>query len=1564
MNLAINVGDLHEGVHFYNVRIQDANGTWGTIQRMLFVVPTAKIPSNASQLVKYEYWIDNDYASRVTVNATDEEQTPSQSIDVSNLSAGIHFYSVRAQNANGVWGTVTRYIFYVPQTKQEQNGMLIAGYRYAFNDEWSEVMLPEPVEQYEVNSAIEMPRQQPSTVINDSCHFLFNDSVTMMTRHETLAFTMAFRDQNGNYGVPFAESVTVADTVLVQNQVLTNATPVTFPAQTDADFSVARLDVVKNATISLKASSPCYLHLYNQDGVLLAKCDTAATMDAYSYEYEPGVYYVVVYGNQGEMMLTAEGESTLPEPYAVLSDNNTVLTFYYDNQKEERGGMDVGPFTSSNDRGWHNSADSIKLAVFDESMESCKTITSIAFWFYGLHSLATIQGIQYLNTENVTDMSDVFPNCFNLTNLDLSGFNTSNVTNMRGMFGCNYALTSLDLSSFNTAKVTNMSGMFFACTKLHNLDLSNFNTENVTQMQQMFQDCKGLQRIDLSSFNTANVWYMGSMFTRCWNLRKIFVGKEWNTASVTAGGGMFDECTQLVGGAGTVFDADHIDYTYARIDGGTDNPGYLTERDPNSLGVIEPYVVLADNDTVIETSDNGTATYGKTLSFYYDENMGRRDGMYIDSFDWNSYEEGKIWDNQLNKITTVRFDNSFANYTALTSTAFWFMNCNKLTEIEGMGNLNTQNVTSMEYMFTGCQTILSLDLSNFDTRNVTSMEAMFYGCPNLTTIYAGSEWNIASVTSSNSMFTGCTSLVGGKGTTYAPSHIDHTYAHIDGGTANPGYFTDKNAPVPADAEPYAVLSDNNTVLTFYYDGNKEQMNGMSVGPFTSEYDRAWRSVRSQIRSVVFDASFSNCTTITSTVIWFDELVNLTSIVGINNLHTDSVTNMGSMFRRCERLTDLDVSGFDTRKVTNMSYMFENCYAVTLLDVSNFNTENVTDMRNMFSGCSHLESLDVSGFNTSNVTTMYHMFSNCSALTNLDVSHFNTSKVTTMVSMFGACSKLTNIDVTNFDVKNVENMEGMFGSCSSLTRIDLSNLNTEKVKYMDYLFQGCTALTTPVIENLNTTAVTSMTGMFKDCSSLTSLDLSKWNTNRLTSTNNMFSGCTNLANLDIRTFTSRVSFTYEMFKNCTSLTELDLGNFYTKSAQSMFSMFEGCNNLKTIYVGDDWGTDAAKSYGNSMFLGCTSIVGGAGTVYDANHTDYTYAHIDGGPSNPGYLTAKNAPAVDATFDSNGVLTVGGSTTMADALEYAGGRAEVAKTITAVVWNSTAMLTNTDLQGLDNPNLLVYVNDAALAPQGVQNVVVDGVAKEIVLTDVEEGNNNFYCPQAFTAETISYSRTFQQHTQIGVCRGWETIALPFTVQSVTHADKGAIAPFGNDASDKHFWLRHLDGNGLASAQRIEAYVPYIISMPNSDEYTADYNLNGLVTFSAQNATVRKTEPVAAAYNDSSIVMMPAMQRQDRSSDVWAINVGESRSTYLEGSAFERDYRVVRPFEAYTVHRGNGAAPRFVPIVDMADGDVTGIGDLTSALSKGEGAWYDLSGRKLQRKPSQKGVYLYNGRQVVIR
>ena len=154
---------------------------------------------------------------------------------------------------------------------------------------------------------------------------------------------------------------------------------------------------------------------------------------------------------------------------------------------------------------------------------------------YGLFSLPNLESIgnsNFLNTSQVTVMTGMFSNCYNLKSLDLSSFDTSNVVSMNDMFASCRSLTSLDLSSFDTSNTTTFVQMFSHCEGLTNLNVSSFNTEKATAMSSMFDMCGALTEIDVSSFNTSNVTRMAGMFNYCQSLTELDLS-SFDTSNVT-----------------------------------------------------------------------------------------------------------------------------------------------------------------------------------------------------------------------------------------------------------------------------------------------------------------------------------------------------------------------------------------------------------------------------------------------------------------------------------------------------------------------------------------------------------------------------------------------------------------------------------------------------------------------------------------------------------------------------------------------------------------------------------------------------------------------------------------------------------------------------------------------------------------------------------------------------------------------------------------------------------------------------------------------------------------------
>ena len=300
------------------------------------------------------------------------------------------------------------------------------------------------------------------------------------------------------------------------------------------------------------------------------------------------------------------------------------------------------------------------------------------------------------------------------------------------------------------------------------------------------------------------------------------------------------------------------------------------------------------------------------------------------------------------------------------------------------------------------------------------------------------------------------------------------------------------------------------------------------------------------------------------------------------------------------------------------------------------------------------------------------------------------------------------------------------------------------------------------------------------------------------------------------------------------------------------------------------------------------------------------------------------------------------------------------LAAIIWNAEAAFTAT----VNNPNLLLYVKDEQYAQSNARNIVVNGTANSIVLVEAASGNS-FYCPQAFIARQISFTHNYQMQTGINESKGWETLALPFDVQSITHSEKGIIVPFAGwqkDETTRPFWLYELTGNGFVETSSIKAYTPYIISMPNHPQYYEQWLLKGHVTFAASNVTINVTENLqTASYGDRTFI--PCFTDKDSNEGLYALNVNNeyaaNNSGMTEGSKFVLNMRKIHPFEAYMMTTSNAPLYAF----GIFEGMPTSIQTIVDDINKMRDAVYDLQGRKMNA-PVKKGVYITNGRKKIIK
>ncbi|EOS7726203.1 BspA family leucine-rich repeat surface protein, partial [Enterococcus hirae] len=541
-------------------------------------------------------------------------------------------------------------------------------------------------------------------------------------------------------------------------------------------------------------------------------------------------------------------------------------------------------------------------------------------------------------------------------------------------------LTEIEgLSQLDTSNVTDMSYMFAYQTLLKNLDVSSFDTSKVTDMSQMFTAMWKLENLNISGFDTSNVTDMNSMFANA-PLKKLTLGDTFKFVEANAS---LTSAWKREDGKGTFYSADDFMKNYGT---GDLTAGTYVSVETGTWGTC-PYTF--DEDT-------------RTLTIGAGELGGHEESPWMTK---------KVAGGKIQKIVlsgkVIAPENSTNLFAGGATTL------QSLTEIEGLSQLDTSNVTDMSYMFAFQIALKNLDLSSFDTSNVTNMSWMFnsmwklenldisgFDTSNVTkmhTMFAktplkkltlGDTFKFVESDSGNAGLTSAWKREDGKGNLYSADDFMKnygtgdltagTYVSVETGTwgTSPYTFDEDTGTLTIRAGELSSYKESpwNSDKVDYEAIKKIVLSGKVVAPEDSGY--------------LFSAgSSAKC------------LKNVTEIEGLNQLDTSNVTNMGSMFYAMGSVTSLDVSSFDTSNVKDMSSMFYGMSSITSLDVSGFDTSNVTDMHSMFATMHGITSLDISGFDTSNVTSMFAMFADMSNITSLDVSSFDTSKLTEMENMF-------------------------------------------------------------------------------------------------------------------------------------------------------------------------------------------------------------------------------------------------------------------------------------------------------------------------------------------------------------------------------------------------------------------------------------------------------------------------------------------------------------------------------------------------------------------------------------
>ena len=654
------------------------------------------------------------------------------------------------------------------------------------------------------------------------------------------------------------------------------------------------------------------------------------------------------------------------------------------------------------------------------------------------------------------------------------------------------------------------------------------------------------------------------------------------------------------------------DTTIKNIVRSTVAPDISTMTEDNIISASsssDPIYAWFDTDTIYYWSEKGkeylnpdsSYMFGKFSSLenlditnIYTNNLQDASYMFANS----SVPELDFSDKDLSNVSDMSYmfvgstlaglDMSDVNTPNLTTTAYMFAQAQ--ADSIDLNDLDTGRVTTMEYMFVASN-IPEIVVENFDTKNVTNISFMFNGTK--VKDLDLSNWNVRKVTNMDMLFCNASEL---------------ETLNID-----------------------TWKTDSLTAMNCIFNG-AVKLKRLDL----SGFDVSKVSIQSNIFSGCNELEYLDISgwdfSSTSSMNSLFQLPKLETIK-LDNVNTSHVTSMSLVFYNCSLLKEIDLRSFDISNVSTANRVFYGCTGLEKVNISGWDFKSAGSISSMFAGLTNLKEVDVS--NVKNVTDANNMFAGDSALTTINMKGFDASKITSISYMFSGCSSLTSIDFSEFYADSLEQMTSVFQGCTGLTSLDLSTFNTKKVFVGSCgIVYGCTNLETINLSNWDMTQASSftMTGILgKSDVKTIILDRAIFPM----ATTNSFSGLTAVEELSLKNVdTTRVQYPSGMFQGVTTLTTLDLSSFDTRNFVSPTAMFAGMTNLTTIYVGDDFVFTDKLMASDGMFSDCTSLVGGAGTVYDPEHIDAEYAHYDEGETNPGYFNRKAANVHTVTFNPNG------------------------------------------------------------------------------------------------------------------------------------------------------------------------------------------------------------------------------------------------------------------------------------------------------------------------------------------
>ncbi len=324
------------------------------------------------------------------------------------------------------------------------------------------------------------------------------------------------------------------------------------------------------------------------------------------------------------------------------------------------------------------------------------------------------------------------------------------------------------------------------------------------------------------------------------------------------------------------------------------------------------------------------------------------------------------------------------------------------------------------------------------------------------------------------------------------------------------------------------------------------------------------------------------------------------------------------------------------------------------------------------------------------------------------------------------------------------------------------------------------------------------------------------------------------------------------------------------------------------------------------------------------------------------------------------------------------------LSTVNWNSIATFPKEKFCQIDN--LYLPEGGKASSEENIGYIFYNGITDLVEIKANYDGGRSFYeVKQPMKTRKVFYSKYFNKTSGFGEAAGWETLVLPFKVMKITYTrgnddnqETVTLAPFGSKELETEgvlpFWLYELgtDGNYKA-ATAIEAHKAYLICMPNNSAYPSANNIEGYVTFTAEDATngvtLGVTEGALKPSTGTKFDLVPTYETVPHGINVYSLNNNSyyaDDKTYPAGSVFVRDYEDVEPFEAYLVSKeaeAGTAAGRMFYAIGGGDGTITGIEDGPAMPDQATRA-YSRGGVLYIQTNADRTIYIYNVQGQTVR